>query len=174
MTATDIAVVGGGIVGLATAHALQRSGARVTVIEAEPAIASHQTGHNSGVIHSGLYYRPGSLKAVTCTEGREAMYSFCEQEGVPTRRCGKLVVATRDSQLDALATLEQRGRANGLAGITRLSPDDVRRLDPEITAVAALWVAETGVVDYRVVSQALAKRITRGGEFAAFRCTGNR
>lgn len=163
-TSSDIAVVGGGIVGLATAHALQHSGARVTVLEAAPAIASHQTGHNSGVIHSGLYYRPGSLKAVTCTEGREAMYAFCEAEGVPTRRCGKVVVATRESQLDALTTLEQRGRANGLSGITRLTPEDVRKLDPEITAVSALWVAETGVVDYRVVAQALARKVSRGGE----------
>ncbi len=159
----DIAVVGGGIVGLATAHALQRAGARVTVLEAAPVVASHQTGHNSGVIHSGLYYRPGSLKAVTCTEGREAMYAFCAEEGIATKRCGKLVVATRESQLAALATLEQRGRANGLTGMTRLDGDEVRRRDPEITAIAGLWVAETGVVNFSEVARALAGRLQRGG-----------
>lgn len=164
MSAYDIVVVGGGIVGMATAEALLVSGGqRVLVLEAEDKVAAHQTGHNSGVIHSGLYYRPGSLKAITCAEGREAMYTFCEQESVPARRCGKLVVATRESQLPALATLEQRGRANGLSGIQRLDGDDVRRLDPEIRAIAGLWVAETGVVDYREVTRALAARVQRRG-----------
>jgi L-2-hydroxyglutarate oxidase len=161
----DIAIVGGGIVGVATADALLRVGRRVVVLEAADRVGAHQTGHNSGVIHSGLYYRPGSLKAVTCTTGREAMYAFCESEGVPARRCGKLVVATRESQLAALDTLEQRGRANGLVGLTRLDAADVRRLDPEITAIAGLWVAETGVVDYAAVTRALAARVARrGGE----------
>ena len=164
MSAYDIVVVGGGIVGMATAEALLVSGGqRVLVLEAEDRVAAHQTGHNSGVIHSGLYYRPGSLKAITCAEGREAMYAFCEQESVPARRCGKLVVATREAQLPALATLEQRGRANGLSGIQRLDGDEVRRLDPEIAAIAGLWVAETGVVNYSEVTRALAARVQRRG-----------
>jgi len=137
----------------------------VIVLEAEGRVGAHQTGHNSGVIHSGLYYRPGSLKARTCAAGREAMYAFCEEHAIPHRRTGKLVVATREQQLPALATLEARGRANGLKGMTRLDPDDVRRLDPEVRAVAGLWVAETGVVNFGAVAGALAERIgRRGGE----------
>ena len=163
----DIAIVGGGIVGLATADALLGNGAarRVVVLEAEPRVAAHQTGHNSGVIHSGLYYRPGSLKAQTCAAGRDAMYAFCAEHGIPHQRTGKLVVATREQQLPALETLESRGRANGLQGIQRLTPDDVRHLDPEVRAVAGLWVAETGVVNFGAVAAALAAQVARrGGE----------
>lgn len=163
--AWDIAVVGGGIVGVAVADALIAAGARVTVLEAEERLAVHQTGRNSGVIHSGLYYRPGSLKATTCAEGREALYAFCAEMGVPTRRSGKLVVATREAQVQQLDLLEQRGIANGLRGLARLGPDDVRRIEPEVAAVAGLWVAETGVVDFGAVARALAARVQRlGGE----------
>src|SRR5713226_7252679 len=109
---SQIVVVGGGIVGLATAYALVQSERRsVLVLEAEDHLAAHQSGHNSGVIHSGLYYRPGSLKAQTCREGREALYRFCDVAGIPHRRSGKLVVATRPAELPALARLEDRGRA---------------------------------------------------------------
>src|SRR5437879_3067275 len=117
----QIVVVGGGIVGLATAYALvQSEGRSVRVLEAEDHLAAHQSGHNSGVIHSGLYYRPGSLKARTCREGREALYRFCDAAGIPFRRSGKLVVATRQADLPALARLEERGRANGLHDLRRL------------------------------------------------------
>ena len=163
----DIAIVGGGIVGLATADAIlgDRAARRVVVLEAEPRVAAHQTGHNSGVIHSGLYYRPGSLKAQTCAAGRDAMYAFCAENAIPHQRTGKLVVATREQQLPTLEMLESRGRANGLQGIRRLTPDDVRRLDPEVRAVAGLWVAETGVVNFGAVAAALAARVAkRGGE----------
>ncbi len=164
MTTWDVVVVGGGIVGLATADAVAALGARVMVLEAERALAAHQTGHNSGVIHSGVYYKPGSLKARTCVAGREDLYAFCAEAGVPTRRCGKLVVATREAQLPALAVLEERGRANGLQGLTRLDRADIARLDPEVVGLAGLWVAETGVVDFGAVTQALAARLrTRGG-----------
>lgn len=151
--------------GLATADALLAAapGVRVILLEAEGQVAAHQTGHNSGVIHSGLYYRPGSLKATTCAEGREAMYAFCDESAVPTRRCGKLVVATRESQLAALNTLEERGRANGLKDMRRLSGDDVRRVDPAVRAIAGLWVAETGVVDFAAVARALGERVRRSG-----------
>ena len=163
----DIVVIGGGIVGLATADAILGAGIvpHVVVLEAEERVAAHQTGHNSGVIHSGLYYRPGSLKAQTCAAGRDAMYAFCAEHGIPHQRTGKLVVATREQQLPTLEMLESRGRANGLQGITRLTPDDVRRLDPEVRAVAGLWVAETGVVNFGAVAAALAARVVRrGGE----------
>src|SRR5688572_11121909 len=117
MTSYDVAVVGGGIVGAATAMALVE-GPRpsLIVIEAEDRLAAHQSGHNSGVIHSGLYYKPGSLKARNCVEGRELMYRFCQEHGVAHERCGKIVVATREAELGDLEVLEQRGRANGLVG----------------------------------------------------------
>ncbi|RPJ69413.1 MAG: FAD-dependent oxidoreductase, partial [Acidobacteria bacterium] len=114
-TAWDVAIVGGGIVGTATAMAIGTGArARVVVLEAEGSLAAHQTGHNSGVIHSGLYYKPGSLKARNCVEGRERMYRFCAEHQIPHERCGKLVVATEPGQVAALDELERRGRANGL------------------------------------------------------------
>jgi len=164
MTTSDVVVVGGGIVGLATANALAELGARVIVLEAESTLAAHQTGHNSGVIHSGLYYKPGSLKARSCAAGREELYAFCAESGVPAQRCGKLVVATDETQLPTLARLEERGRANGLQGLTRLDHAALRHVEPEVAGVAGLWVAETGVVDFGMVAQALAARLQmRGG-----------
>src|SRR5256712_9043208 len=136
----DVAIVGGGIVGLATALALvQRSRGSVVVLEAEGRLAAHQSGHNSGVIHSGLYYKPGSLKAQTCTAGREALYRFCLEEGIPHRRCGKVVVATRPEQLALLELLEQRGRANGLQRLRRLGSEALREREPEVAGLAGGW-----------------------------------
>ncbi|MCB0215788.1 MAG: FAD-dependent oxidoreductase, partial [Chloroflexi bacterium] len=113
----EVAVIGGGIVGLATALALvEREGREVLLLEAESGLAAHQTGHNSGVIHAGLYYRPGSLKARLCAEGREDLFAFCEAQGLPYERCGKLVLATRPEELGALDALAERGRTNGLEG----------------------------------------------------------
>src|SRR5271165_3955896 len=116
MTQVDAVVVGGGIVGLASALALMdlEPGASVVVLEKESALATHQTGRNSGVIHSGLYYKPGSLKASTCARGRMLLQSFCEEQGVPFERCGKVVVATSEQEVPALDEIERRGRANGL------------------------------------------------------------
>ncbi len=162
----DVAVAGGGIVGLATALALVESGQlSVVLLEAEERLAGHQSSHNSGVIHSGLYYLPDSLKAQTCREGREAMYRFCADEGIPYRQDGKLVVATRPEELAALAQLEARGRANGLAGIRQLGQEELRELEPEVTGLAGLWVPETGVVDFAKVAAAFARRVqARGAE----------
>jgi len=161
----DVAIVGGGIVGLATALALVEAGRRVVVLEAGARLASHQTGHNSGVIHSGLYYRPGSLKARTCSEGREAMYAFCVEALVPVRRCGKLVVATAATELATLDVLEERGRANGLRGMSRLTGEDIRRIEPAVAGLQGLWVEETGVVDFVAVAEAIAAKVRRlGGE----------
>jgi L-2-hydroxyglutarate oxidase len=157
-------VIGGGIVGLATALALAERGDTPIVLEAEDQLARHQTGHNSGVIHSGLYYKPGSLKAKMCRAGMDAMYRFCAEEGVPTRRCGKLVVAVHVDELPRLATLEERGRANGVT-VTRLDPARIREHEPEVAGLAGLWVNETGVVDYSRVTEAMARRVVRlGGE----------
>lgn len=159
----DVAVVGGGLVGLASALALSESGRRVVVLEAEPRVASHQSGHNSGVIHAGLYYRPGSLRARLCREGREALYGFCEVEGVPHVRSGKVVVATTEQELPALEELARRAEANGLASPERLDRQGVRALEPAVEGVAGLWVAETGLVDFAEVAGALARRLQRGG-----------
>ncbi|HXQ28120.1 MAG TPA: L-2-hydroxyglutarate oxidase [Gemmatimonadales bacterium] len=159
----DVAILGGGIVGLATAVALVRRGASVAVLEAEPILAAHQTGHNSGVIHSGLYYKPGSLKAQTCIAGREALYRFCIEEGIPHRRCGKLVVATHSEELPMLESLRQRGLANGLKGLEQLGPREIRDREPEVTGLAGLWVEETGVVDFAQVAAAYARVVERAG-----------
>ncbi len=161
----NVAVIGGGIVGLATAMALTEScRGSVIVLEAEDRLATHQSGHNSGVIHSGLYYKPGSLKATNCVAGREAMYRFCAENGIPHRRCGKVVVATRDAELPALEELERRGRANGLTGVRRLGPEEIREHEPHAAGVAGLFVPQTGVVDYAAVSEVLARRVReRGG-----------
>jgi len=155
---SDVAVVGGGIVGCATALALAQAGRRVTVLEAEDRVAAHQSGHNSGVLHSGLYYRAGSLRARLCREGLAAMVRFCEEEGVPVRRSGKVVVATAPAELPALDRLEERGRANGLVGLTRLEGAALREHEPHVQGVAGLWVPETGFVDYAVVTRAIARR----------------
>jgi L-2-hydroxyglutarate oxidase len=160
----QVVIVGGGIVGLATARALApRLGERLVVIEAESRPAGHQTGNNSGVIHSGLYYRPGSAKATTCTAGRDEMYRFCERHDIPHRRCGKLVVATREDELPALAELERRGQANGLTGLRRLSASEIAEVEPAAAGIAGLSVAETGIVDYRAVAAKLVERLAGRG-----------
>src|SRR5436190_2254390 len=143
----DIAIIGGGIVGLGTALALSESTSdRLVILEAEGKLAAHQTGHNSGVIHSGLYYKPGSLKAKNCAEGRELMYRYCAENGIAHERCGKVVVATEERELPALAELERRGIANGLREIRRLSPEEIRQHEPHVAGIAGLHVAETGIV----------------------------
>lgn len=157
-------VVGGGIVGLATALALAENGRPPIVLEAEARLAAHQTGHNSGVIHSGLYYKPGSVKARTCRDGLEAMYRFCQDEDVPHRRCGKLVVAIGEEELPRLRALEDRGRANGVV-LKRLRAEELKEYEPEVVGIAGLWVEETGIVDYSLVAQAMSRRLGRlGGE----------
>lgn len=152
----DVVVVGGGIVGLATAMAMGERGHRVAVLEKEPRLAAHQTGHNSGVIHSGLYYRPGSLKAHLCAAGREAMYAFCERHGLPFERCGKVVVAADATEVPRLDELHRRGAANGLDGLRRLTLSELREVEPHATGVDALLVPQTGIVDFEAVCRAMA------------------
>lgn len=161
---TGIAIIGGGIVGVATAMSLTKQGAgSVVVLEAEEKLAAHQTGHNSGVIHSGLYYRPGSSKARNCTAGREAMYRFCEEHGIAHERCGKVVVATRGDQLPALDELERRGTANGLVGLQRLAAGEIADYEPHARGVAGLYVPDTGIVDYTAVTEAMSRLVTAAG-----------
>jgi L-2-hydroxyglutarate oxidase len=161
----DAVVIGGGIVGLATAKALLDSvpTIRIAVLEAELRLASHQTGHNSGVIHSGLYYKPGSLKARFCAEGREAMFQFCGEHGIPHERCGKVVVATSSDELPRLEELHRRGVANGLLGLRWLSPEEIREHEPHVAGIRGLWVQETGIVDYKAVATALGELVRKQG-----------
>jgi L-2-hydroxyglutarate oxidase len=155
---SDVLIVGGGIVGLGTALALAPTlRDRLTLIEAEPSIATHQTGHNSGVIHSGLYYAPGSLKATQCARGREALYRFCAEHGVAHERCGKVVVATDELERERLDALRLRGQANGLRTMALLSRAELREIEPHAEGVAALRVEETGIVNYGAVSAAYAQ-----------------
>ncbi len=162
--AWDVAVVGGGIVGLATARCLAlEHGLRVLVLEAEDRIAAHQTGHNSGVVHSGLYYRPGSLKARNCVAGRRELEAYCRERGIPYERCGKVVVATREEQLPVLEELERRGRANGLEGVRRIGPEELAELEPHAAGIEALHVPETGIVDFPGVAAAFAADVAGAG-----------
>ncbi len=162
----DVAVVGGGIVGVATAMAVTaRARVSLAILEKEARLAAHQTGNNSGVIHSGLYYKPGSLKARNCTAGREALLRFCAAHGIPAERCGKVVVATREDELGGLEELRRRGEANGLAGLRRLGPEEIREHEPHATGIAGLFVPQTGIVDYARVTEAYASEVTgRGGQ----------
>lgn len=163
-TKYDVAIIGGGIVGLATALALTaRSSLNLIVLEAEDRLAAHQTGHNSGVIHSGLYYKPGSLKAQNCVTGRQAMYRFCEEHNIPHERCGKLVVATHASEIPLLEKLEERGRANGLQGVRRLAAAELKEREPHVAGVAGLLVPETGIVDYTAVTQKYGELVQQRG-----------
>lgn len=174
MTRTaDVAIVGAGLVGLATAHALATAhGLRVVVFEKDAHVAPHQSSHNSGVIHSGLYYTPGSARARLCTEGRTRMVEFCRGRGLAHDVCGKLVVATRDDELPRLDTLLARGRANGL-DVRLVDPPEMRAIEPHVGGLRAIWVPEAGIADYPGVARALASEIAaRGGAVecrAAFR-----
>ena len=156
--ATHVVVAGAGIVGLAAAHELGRRGHRVTVLEKEAAVAQHQTGNNSGVIHSGLYYAPGSLKATLGTAGAGSMRDFAFEHGIAVDICGKLVVATSQQQVPALLRLLNRGRANGVP-VRLLSPAEAHEFEPYVSCVAALRVETTGIIDYRGVCEALATLI---------------
>ncbi|HEX8859885.1 MAG TPA: L-2-hydroxyglutarate oxidase [Actinomycetes bacterium] len=156
----DLVVIGGGILGLATARALRRRfpGASIAVLERERAWAAHQSGHNSGVIHSGIYYAPGSLKARLCLAGNASMVAFCRAEGVPFEVCGKLIVATDPSELPRLEALLERGKANGLEA-RRATPEEVAEREPHVRAIAAIHVPSTGIVDFRQVCAALVHRL---------------
>lgn len=162
---TDLAVVGAGILGLAVARELleRQPRLRVTVLEREPAIASHQTSHNSGVLHAGIYYAPGSLKARLCVEGARSMAAFCERHGLPHERCGKVIVARDRSELSALDELERRGRANGVPGLRRLDAAGIEELEPHCRGVAGLYSPATGIVDFAAVAGALAGELEAGG-----------
>ena len=163
----DVVVVGAGILGLATARQLlhMRPGLRLALVEKEAAIASHQTGHNSGVVHSGIYYAPGSLKARLCTAGKAALERYAADRGLPYERCGKLIVATGESELGRLAELERRALANGVGGLRVLDGSELQSVEPNAVGVRALHAPETAIVDYSAVARAFAEDVhTAGGE----------
>ena len=165
----DVVVVGAGIVGLAVARelTLRHDGIRVAVLEQGEAIAGHQTSHSSGVIHAGIYYRPGSLKARLCVAGAAELYAYCEQRGVPAERSGKLIVAAREEEVESLDELERRGRENGVPGLSRVDPAAIRELEPYAAGIAGLHSAMTGVVDFARVAAALADDVRAAGGLIA-------
>lgn len=163
----DFIIVGGGIIGLSTAMAvLQRlPGLRVLVLEKEPQLGFHQSSHNSGVIHSGLYYRPGSIKAKTCLSGAAEMTRFCQDHGIPHKICGKLITATQEQELPLLEELFRRGTANGVPGLRILMSEQMREIEPHCAGVRALYVPGTGITDYSLVTLKFAEMVKeRGGE----------
>jgi len=167
MKSYDIIVIGGGIVGTATAMKIlqQKPQLKLLLIEEENSLAPHQTGNNSGVIHSGLYYKPGSLKAQNCVKGRMLMHQFCDENGIKYEKCGKLVLATSENERQKLNDLEKRGRENGLTQLKRISKDEIKDYEPYAAGIDALFVGETGIVNYSEVTEAFAKKIKElGGE----------
>lgn len=161
----DLTILGGGILGLATAMKIlqHHPRTRLLILEKEAGIARHQTGHNSGVIHSGLYYRPGSAKAKNCVSGRKELIVFCQEHNIPFEICGKVVVATRQSEIPRLDELHKRSAANGLQGVEIIGPERLREIEPHATGIKGLWVPETGIVDYIKVSEAYATKVRNAG-----------
>lgn len=155
----DIIVIGGGIVGLATALRIkeQRPTLRLLLLEKERGVAKHQTGHNSGVIHSGLYYKPGSLKATNCIRGYQMLLDFCNREGVPYDLCGKVVVATNESQKPLLKNLYDRGMQNGLLQNRMITATEIREIEPHVKGIQGIWVPYTGIINYTAVSEKYAE-----------------
>jgi L-2-hydroxyglutarate oxidase len=162
-TSCDVIIIGGGIVGLATALRIRaaRPQLRLLLLEKEGGVAKHQTGHNSGVLHSGIYYRPGSLKASNCVRGYGQMLRFCQEYGIRHEICGKIIVATDEQELPRLELLRQRGEANGLAGVRELSREELIEREPNVNGLRGLFVPQTGIVDFGEVAQAMASELRR-------------
>lgn len=161
----DTIVIGGGIVGLATAlKTLEKApSTKLAVLEKENVPGYHQTGHNSGVIHSGIYYKPGSLKAENCTRGYQMLVDFCEEEAIPYELCGKIIVATEEWELPILENIFNRGKENGLQNLQYLGPDEIREKEPHSRGIQGIYVPQTGIVDYKKVAEHMAARITEKG-----------
>jgi L-2-hydroxyglutarate oxidase LhgO len=165
----DVAVIGGGIVGLAAGRELlqRRPGASLVVLDKETELGRHQTGHNSGVIHSGIYYAPGSVKATACVAGSAALMRYCEEREIPFDRCGKVIVATREDELPRLDELHRRGVANGVPDLAMIGPERLHELEPYVVGIRALWSPNTGIIDFSRVAAAYAEDVrTAGGEIS--------
>jgi len=169
MERVDCIVIGAGVVGLAVARAMALAGREVLVLEAETAIGTGTSSRNSEVIHAGIYYPQGSLKARLCVSGRDALYAFCDSHGVPYRRCGKLIVATDESQLAGLQALQEHGAANGVDDLQRLDAGEVKALEPQLSAVAGLLSPSTGIVDSHALMLALQGDAEGAGALLALR-----
>jgi L-2-hydroxyglutarate oxidase len=168
----DLLVVGAGILGLATARelALRHPGRSVVVLDKEDSVGRHQTGHNSGVVHAGIYYKPGSLKAGLCVTGARDLYEFCDRNGIPVERCGKVVVAVDETEVPALDELERRGRANGAGDLRRLTRQELADVEPHVRGVSGLHSPSTGIVDYWAVAAALRRDFESAGGRVALAC----
>ena len=161
----DVAIVGGGILGLATAMRLleQYPHLKVAILEKEDRIATHQSGHNSGVLHSGIYYKPGSLKATLCVRGKQALLRFCDEQEIPYKLCGKVIVALNEGELPRLQELYQRGLSNGVPGVEMIGPERLRELEPHAAGIQALYSPNTGVIDYVRVAETYARLVREKG-----------
>ncbi len=163
----DILIIGGGIVGLSTAYHLLKkdSELKVILLEKEASLALHQTGHNSGVIHSGIYYKPGSLKAINCKKGYDQLIHFCDSNDIQYDLCGKIIVATEKEELVTLSNILERGIANGLEGLKKINTQEIKEIEPHCAGIEGLWVPQTGIIDYVAVSKKYAELfVTLGGE----------
>lgn len=166
MTKTsDVLIIGAGIVGLATAYQLQRQHPhlKIAIVEKEEKVAAHQTGHNSGVVHSGVYYKPGSLKAKNCVEGKKELLQFCDDNAIAYKKLGKVIVATRQEELPRLEEIEKRGRANGLTSLELIGPERLKEIEPHVSARKALWLPDVPVIHYPDVAQVLSQRVQEKG-----------
>jgi L-2-hydroxyglutarate oxidase LhgO len=161
----DVVVIGAGILGLAVSRELlsRYPRLRLAVLDKEPSVGQHQTGHNSGVLHSGIYYAPGSLKARLCVQGQRELYAYCEQKGIPTDRCGKVIVASNEAELPRLDNLFERGQANGVQGLEMIGPERLREVEPHCVGVRALFSPNTGIVDFSRVTRAYAADVMECG-----------
>lgn len=163
----DVVVIGGGIVGLATALKLkeQKSNLSIALLEKESSLSKHQTGNNSGVIHSGIYYKPGSLKAINCINGYNDLINFCEKEGVKYELCGKVIVATEKTELEALDNVYKRGIQNGLEGLKKISKEEIKEYEPYCSGIEGIFVPQTGIINYKEVCEKIAEKFKKlGGE----------
>jgi (S)-2-hydroxyglutarate dehydrogenase len=164
----DVVIIGAGIVGLATAYQIlvKNKQLKVALLDKENAVAQHQTGHNSGVIHSGIYYKPNSLKAQNCKKGYDLLLDFCKENDIAYDLCGKVIVATKESEKESLNDIFKRGVENGLIGIRKITREEVKEIEPHVTSVEGVWVPQTGIIDYKDVSIKLLERFnTEGGQF---------
>lgn len=163
----DFIIIGGGIVGLSSALHIKKNNSKlkVLILEKENKIAKHQTGHNSGVIHSGIYYKPGSLKAINCKNGYDKLIQFCNENEIKIDLCGKIIVATEKEELPIMAGIYDRGVANGLLGIKKINAQEIKEIEPHCTGIEGIWVPQTGIIDYKEVSQKYADLFVKlGGE----------
>lgn len=174
MSDCDLVVIGAGILGLATAREVlaRRPGTRVIVIDKGPALGQHQTGHNSGVIHSGVYYAPGSLKAELCVEGGRRLTRYCDERGIPYERCGKVIVALNETELPRLEELHRRGVANGVEDLEFIDAARLREIEPHVVGVRALWSPNTGIVDFSRVAQSYWEDAEKAGAELRLGCEG--